>query len=668
MWLRLIRVAIFGVGFLSSTSASSEPLLPQRPNLLTTDLMPKVENGALVVHLEPATYVLTYPPDLSRLKGWSSLAQRVIIRGADDGRTRLVGSKLYYSRPPRPDEPLPEHLTRDGTLRVIDADDDIRKLWVQGKEYAIGCGSQSVLSVFQGGQRLSCARWPKSGFTRTETVVADDPKAAAIIVPAEKVGEWRDSLGLSIAGYFGEDWFFEIGGVKSVAPDGTLWLAPLMQPYRFLPGLRYAVLGAPSDLSGPGEYISDPAGGRIFLRGFADAAPDAEVEIPVARTLLRVVGGTNITVENVSLGMSWGNALEIVDASNLTFRNSRVEHVGDTGISVVGGKNVVIDHTVVTDIGGSGIVLKGGNRQTLEPAGHAVRRSVITNTSVLARTYHPAVSLEGVGNAVEDSYIADLPHVAIMFSGNDHRIAYNEITSVVTETSDSGAIYAGRDWTWRGTVIGGNYLHDILPASEPSMIRDSKGKPHPMEVKGVYFDDMLSGNSVTGNIFADVGKPVFIGGGRNNSVQGNFFLRPAGPAMFLDARGMKTPSSADDPQSTIRKRLVSVPFDGPIYAARYPALKNILEEKPGEPIGNSFEDNVIVSGTAFYCAVQAKLLAKMAKTTEAYQPDIPKNSLEAIWDWTMTNWPKDAGSGVRRALQASISRIRENQLLWSKIR
>lgn len=52
-------------------------------------------------------------------------------------------------------------------------------------------------------------------------------------------------------------------------------------------------------------------------------------------------------------------------------------------------------------------------------------------------------------------------HVAILYGGNDHVIELNEFHHVVTITYDSGAIYAGRDLTSRGTVRAS----PLMPAS-----------------------------------------------------------------------------------------------------------------------------------------------------------------------------------------------------------
>lgn len=57
-----------------------------------------------------------------------------------------------------------------------------------------------------------------------------------------------------------------------------------------------------------------------------------------------------------------------------------------------------------------------------------------------------------MGTTVRKNLFRSSYHVAILYSGNDHLIELNEFHHVVSITFDSGAIYAGRDLTSRGTV------------------------------------------------------------------------------------------------------------------------------------------------------------------------------------------------------------------------
>ena len=191
----------------------------------------------------------------------------------------------------------------------------------------------------------------------------------------------------------------------------------------------------------------------------------------------------------------------------------------------------------------------------------------IRDYAQLARTQSPAITLEGVGQVVEGNYIHDTDEYAILLRGNAHRVAWNEIARVLSGSTDSGAIYSGRDWTARGTVIEHNYLHDIRAAPG-------------FEIKGVYLDDMASGFTVRDNLFVRVDQPVFLGGGRDNRVADNLFVESS-PAIHVDARGRTWARDAiTDPQSELRAAFAAMPVGSKLWRARYPGLATILQDDP----------------------------------------------------------------------------------------
>jgi hypothetical protein len=100
------------------------------------------------------------------------------------------------------------------------------------------------------------------------------------------------------------------------------------------------------------------------------------------------------------------------------------------------------------------------------------------------------------------------PHCPILFWGNDHLIEYNDIHHIALETGDVGAIYTGRDYSFRGNRIRYNYIHETGGVGMGSM--------------GVYMDDCVSGTEVYGNVFYKVHWAMFIGGGCD-SITGNDF-------------------------------------------------------------------------------------------------------------------------------------------------
>ena len=194
--------------------------------------------------------------------------------------------------------------------------------------------------------------------------------------------------------------------------------------------------------------------------------------------------------------------------------------------------------------------------------------------------YTPAISLVGVGNRAAHNLIHDAPHMAIGFSGNDHRIEFNEIHNVCLESNDAGAIYAGRDWTMRGTIIRHNYLHDITGFEGRGCV-------------GVYLDDMFCGTEISGNVFSRVTRAAFIGGGRDCRVENNIFV-DCRPALHIDARAMGWAGYHVD--TTMTERLKAMPYKSELWAKRYPQLVTILEDEPAAPKGNVVARNICSGG------------------------------------------------------------------------
>ena len=103
-------------------------------------------------------------------------------------------------------------------------------------------------------------------------------------------------------------------------------------------------------------------------------------------------------------------------------------------------------------------------------------------------------------------------------------IEFNEIHNVCYESNDAGAIYTGRNWTMRGTVIRNNYLHHISGFEGRGCV-------------GVYLDDMFCGTEISGNLFYRVTRAAMIGGGRDCLVKNNLFV-DCKPALHIDARAL----------------------------------------------------------------------------------------------------------------------------------
>ena len=223
-----------------------------------------------------------------------------------------------------------------------------------------------------------------------------------------------------------------------------------------------------------------------------------------------------------------------------------------------------------------------------------IENCTITSVNRYTACYVPGVSLNGVGNTVRATEIYDAPHTGVFISGNNHEVTGCDIHDVVQvrvpmrateemggemfvecgryETSlsmggyfwhlifpfdrsqwagDSGAIYSGRDTTYRGNRIVNNTLRNLIScAGEVYAIckcfssslrailrhdaaRLSTGKP---AIPFTDLDDYMSGYVVAENSFFNT-TCSFLGGGRDNTYLSNTYNLTRGcPPIKIDQR------------------------------------------------------------------------------------------------------------------------------------
>ena len=139
-------------------------------------------------------------------------------------------------------------------------------------------------------------------------------------------------------------------------------------------------------------------------------------------------------------------------------------------------------------------------------------------------------------------------------------------------SSDAGAVYSGQDWADYGTVLRYNCLYNIGGANF-----------HP---DGIYFDDMLSGQTAYGNLLIDVKKNGFlIGGGRDIHVYNNIIVN-AGWGITYDNRGRDgflnngwAVQSVDNYETgSMWVRLRKSPYQSEIWAKKYPSLARLSHD------------------------------------------------------------------------------------------
>lgn len=299
------------------------------------------------------------------------------------------------------------------------------------------------------------------------------------------------------------------------------------------------------------------------------AAPGSgDVVVSVQRDpLVAIQDATGVTLDGLVLRHGQGTLLVVVNSTAIDVRETQLREGGHWGANVAGGTGVEFNGCNVTDMGEGGISMQGGVQTDLTPGLHAVRRSRFWRYAQTQLTYKPAVSVGGVGNLVEQCEIWDAPHQAISFGGNSHVMRLNAIHDVMRMTYDSGAIYADRNVIDRGTVIEDSLFYRLGNRSAPDV--------HCSEAtscieQAVYVDDFFSEVTMQRCIVADSLNGFFSHHGRNHTVRNNLFLQVSSPANFAGS------FEWGKLESKFQAQLASVPYQGALWAARYPDLATIL--------------------------------------------------------------------------------------------
>lgn len=541
---------------------------------------------SITIRLGAGTYRLGETLNLDAASSGSA-EHPVMIEGPKDASAIISGGRAVSGFTPVTDRAVLARLPEAAGSHVLQADLAKQGISDYGKQARHGYGAMNVptgLEVSYRNQPMTLARWPNKGFARIVTT-PDGEKGFTLTVHGANLKAWKDEPNLLATGYWFQNWADATIPIKAMdlATQQITLTAPA-PPYGLKKGQPVFFQNALSELDQPGEWYLDKANGVLYFWS-PQPLQDNDVEVSMLGKLLVINSASHIRISGVTFASARGDAITIQGGHDVSIANSVIRNIGNRSAVISGQDNGLTD-MLIENIGEGGVVLAGGDRQTLIPANLYVERSTIRRFARVSRTYQPAILMSGVGNRAVGNHISDAPHTAILFTGNDHLISRNEIFEVCKETGDAGVIYTGRDWTARGTVISDNHIHDIPP-------NVALGR-----TKSVYLDDQASGITVRGNLFERVDEAVFIGGGRDNLVEDNKFIDVA-TAIHLDARGKKSQkTTTDNSNGTLLKRLTEVPYNQPLYKARYPHLASILEEEPGSPKYNIARRNNFIGNPA----------------------------------------------------------------------
>jgi len=338
----------------------------------------------------------------------------------------------------------------------------------------------------------------------------------------------------------------------------------------------------------PGEYFVDRVAQQVYF--YSSESDIKQLQLSVMTTpFISIAGASHLRIEGLTFENARGAGVEIKDGTAVVIAECTLRNLGSHAIAVTGGTRHVVRRCDIYNTGAGGVSISGGDRKTLTPAGHLVENCDIHQVNRWYWTYRPCIRINGVGNAARHNHLHHVPGQAILFGGNDHLIEYNEIDHCVTDMSDMGAIYTGRNPSVLGHVIRYNFFHHIDKSIGGA------------GVQAIFIDDdNLYTAVIYGNVFYKTGSNAAIkfNGGGGASIANNIFVDCPRPVQGGDKSHVKRAiGRMRNPKwnhKTYQKITEDVDVRKDPYKSRYPYLLDSFEN--GFNYGTPFWNNYVVKG------------------------------------------------------------------------
>lgn len=578
--------------------------------------------GGAVVQLQDGIYLRTKSFQLDQRDG-GSVEAPIIYQASEGGHVRIRGGvrfRLSQCLPVSDPEivgRIPEEVRN--SVRQIDLATLGASLFDPPPLFGHGMGMIEKATAYRSGpnaselffddEPMTLARWPNEGYGTIQAVVEkgdvirgwmndakgvqamehayvppekrnNPPKGFAFAVETDRLAHWKTAQDMMMLGYWYYNWSDQSVQCASIDPESGVIRSVQPSAYGIKSGQRFYVYNLLEELDRPGEWYLDRSTGMLYLY-----PPAQDLEAPIEFSVLKepmvlTEGTSHVRFEGLDFGVARGSAFRIKNGSGVEISGCEIGNTGGSGVSIEGGRDHAVRNSRIFNTGAGGVSVTGGTVATLAPGGHVVENNLIYNFARIEKTYRPAVSLSGVGLRVAHNEIHHAPHSAIIFGGNNHVIEYNHIYDVCRESDDAAAIYAGRSWTARGTVIRNNLIRDV-----------SGFKNGTHRVSGVYLDDGLSGTTVSDNIFLNVAQGLFFNGGRDNKAENNLFMNNANMMRGTDMSKAFTTWAAMS-WKTLNGGLSQSYLKSEIWKNSYPTLSVLLEDEPQFPKNNIVRNNL----------------------------------------------------------------------------
>lgn len=570
------------------------------------------------IYVEGGTYKLDQTMKIGAgLSGTENAA--VVIKPQGDAKVRLTGGPQFqlsdFTKVTDPD--VLKRMYPEAAKKAVMLDLKAHGITEYGELplYGHSMGMLQIKTRYKQGDNapelffkavpLTIARWPNEGFATVGKVVEngdvirdwmddrkgldkyvpleernDPPRGFSFMFDSDELKRWTNAEDMRMYGYWFNNWSEQTVEVASI--DAVAGVIHSVQPscYGVKSGQRFYVYNLLEEMDEPGEWYLDRDKGILYLIPPQDD-PKSLINLSMmTEPLLEVEGASNIRIEGIDMGFVRGGAVIIRDCKDVNLVNCRVGNTGGLGVQIYGGSNDSLSGCEIFNTGSGGVTVYGGDIKSLTPANHVIENCLIHNYARIQKTYKPAINLSGVGNRASHNEIHDGVHMAIGFSGNNHVIELNHIYDVARETDDMAAIYSGRSWVGRGTIIRYNLIRDVT---------GFKAGTH--KVSGVYLDDGISGITVEGNIFLNVAQGLMFNGGRDNTAVNNAFIDVENMARSTSLKeAFKTWAASS--LVTLHQGIKAIAIDKEPWLSAYPHLATMLNDDPELPKYTTIKDNL----------------------------------------------------------------------------
>ncbi len=452
------------------------------------------------------------------------------------------------------------------------------------------CLKSNLVDLYWKGIRQSIASYPDSGFLIASDALGetrlDDVghKEGVFKYVDDVVSSWAGEKDAWIYGYFRWDWRDDYGKIASI--DTSEKIITLSEPwhnYGYRSGFKFRGVNLLCALDSPGEYYIDREKGKLYWFPPEGYVNGDEVSLSVFNSgaMMEVSDCEEVTIKGLTFVGGRTNAVSVIASRDVLLEGIIISRFGGDALHVNSSENVTIESCRFETLGHTGMNLSGGDRRTLKHSGYVVDNTIVKDISLFRHTYEPALIFHGCGLSVSHCEFSGSSSSAMRIEGNDVVIEYCHFHDLVKESDDQGALDIFYNYGYRGNVIRFNLWENIRGGS----LHGSAG---------VRLDDMISGQSIYGNVFNNVGGVHFgavqIHGGKDNLVENNVIYN-CNFGVSFSPWGQARWDEALTREEVQKKIHGEVDIDSSLYRERYPELKGDIHANVDR---NIVRNNLIV--------------------------------------------------------------------------